>query len=105
MTAAERWRLARLRRAQGQFREALRQCVQIADSNDATWAPIALAEAMRITLGPLADPQQTLLLARRMRSAWPRHTLMIEVRAIECRALGQLGRGAECAVLQRNTAP
>ncbi|MBK7536461.1 MAG: hypothetical protein IPI49_14045 [Myxococcales bacterium] len=105
MTLAERWRLARLRRGQGKFQEALRECLAIADTRDVTWAPIALAEAMRLTLGPLADPQHTLQLARRMRSAWPRHTLMIETRAIECRALKQLGRSAECAVLERGATP
>lgn len=100
-TSADRWRLARLRRGQGKFREALAECLAIADSADPTWAPIALVEAARLTLGPLAEPHQTLELSRRMRSSWPKHTLLTEMRAIECRALKQLGRATECAVVER----
>lgn len=104
-TPADRWRLARLRRGQGKFQEALAECLALADSGDPTWAPIALVEAARLTLGPLAEPQQTLELSRRMRASWPKHTLLTEMRAIECRALKQLGRAAECAVVERMSAP
>lgn len=101
MPPADRWRLARLLRSQGKFREALVECLAIADSADPTWAPIALVEAARLTLGPLAEPHQTLELSRRMRASWPKHTLLTEMRAIECRALKQLGRATECAVVER----
>lgn len=95
-TLRERWRLCRLLRGQGKLDAAARECLTIADANDATWAPIALVEAIRIELGPLAAPERALELARRMEREWPSHQLAGEARELACRALQQLGRGAEC---------
>ena len=93
----DRWRDARLLRAQGKFAEAVAACLAIADAGDATWSPIALVEAVRIQVGPLAAPEQALALADRMLRDWPRDALKREAAALRCQALGQLGRASECA--------
>lgn len=62
------------------------------------WSPIALVEAMRIELGPLADPERALALAERTLHEWPADALVSEARELRCRALRQLGRGVECAI-------
>jgi hypothetical protein len=92
----DRWRAARLLRAQGRFADALSECLGIANAQDPMWSPIALVEAVRIELGPLADPERAIALVDRMVSEWPRHALVSEARALRCRALGELGRDAEC---------
>lgn len=93
----DRWRAARLLRGQGKFSAALAECLSIADARDPVWSPIALVEAVRIELGPLSHPERAVALADRMIRAWPGHTLVSEARELRCRALRQLGRGAECA--------
>jgi hypothetical protein len=93
----DRWHRARLFRSQGKLADAIAECLAIADTKDATWAPIALVEAARIYLGPLGDPEHAIATADRMLAAWPAASLAAEAREIRCRALGQLGRGAECA--------
>jgi hypothetical protein len=93
----DRWRTARLWRGQGRFAAALAECVAIADARDPVWSPIALVEAIRIALGPLADPERVLALADRMIRDWPDDAQTAEARALRCRALAQLGRSAECA--------
>jgi hypothetical protein len=93
----EQWRLARLLRGQGKFAEAIAECNVIVDAHDATWSPIALVEALRIYLGPLADPEHAIEVADRMLREWPDHQLVGETRALRCQALAQLGRGSECA--------
>lgn len=93
----EHWRTARLLRGQGRFADALAECVAIADAHDTLWSPIALVEAARIALGPLADPERAVRLCDRMLQEWPGDALIAETRELRCRALRQLGRGAECA--------
>jgi hypothetical protein len=92
----DRWRTARLLRAQGKFTAALAECLAIADARDPMWSPIALVEAVRIELGPLADPERAIALADRMIRAWPNDALASEARELRCRALRQLGRGEAC---------
>jgi hypothetical protein len=41
-----RWRHARLLRGQGKFKEALAECLAIADLDEPTWSPIALVDAI-----------------------------------------------------------
>lgn len=93
----EQWRLARLLRGQGKFAEAIAQCLAIADAHDPTWSPIALVEAIRIYLGPMAAPEQAVATADRLLREWSTHALASETRSLRCQALGQLGRGSECA--------
>jgi hypothetical protein len=88
----DRWHRARLFRSQGKLAEAIAECLAIADTNDTTWAPIALVEAARIYLGPLGDPEHAIATADRMIAAWPAASLAGEAREIRCRALTQLGR-------------
>jgi hypothetical protein len=92
----DRWHRVRLLRGQGQLDAAVRECLAIADLRDATWSPIALVEAVRIYVGPLADSERALALADRVLAEWPGDALADEARALRCRALDQLGRGAEC---------
>lgn len=100
VSIVDRWHEARLLRGQGHFAEAVAACVAIADTGDATWAPIALVEAIRIGLGPLVAPEQALALADRMLRDWPSNALGNETRALRCQALEQLGRAAECKLKQ-----
>ena len=93
----ERWRRARLLRAQGQAAAAAAACLDIADAADPTWSPIALVEAIRIDLDALSAPEAALAVADRMLAAWPAHPLAADARVLRCRALRQLGRAAECA--------
>ena len=92
----ERWRSARLLRSQGKFAEAIVECEAIAETHDATWAPIALVEAARIELGPLAAPERAITFVERFEREWSGNGLLPEARDLRCRALGQLGRGSEC---------
>jgi len=92
----DRWHTARLYRGQGKFAAALAECLAIADARDPTWSPIALVEAVRIALGPLADPDRAIALADRMLRDWPGDPLAAEARELRCRALRQLGR-RDCA--------
>jgi hypothetical protein len=92
----DRWRRARLRRGQGDFAGAIADCLAIADAHDATWSPIALLEAARIELGPRSSPERAIVLTERIEREWGAHQLAPEGRALRCRALRQLGRGAEC---------
>jgi len=92
----DHWRDARLLRGQGRFADAVHECLTIADAGDATWSPIALVEAVRIEAGPLADPEQAVVLADRAIREWPHDALIGEVRALRCQALGQLGRADDC---------
>jgi hypothetical protein len=96
MIIKDQWRLARLLRGQGKFAEAIAECEVIADAHDPTWSPIALVEAVRIYLSPLADPEHAIGIADRMLRDWPEHALVGETRALRCEALAQLGRGSEC---------
>jgi hypothetical protein len=96
-TVKDRWRTARQLRGQGQLDRAIAECLAIADARDATWSPIALVEAVRIELGPLADRERAIDLAERMLREWPSDALAPEARELRCRALRQLGRGGECA--------
>jgi len=93
----ERWRRARLLRAQGHADAALSACLDIAAAGDPTWSPIALVEAIRIELDARAAPEAALARADQMLARWPAHALIADTRALRCRALRQLGRGAECA--------
>jgi ferric-dicitrate binding protein FerR (iron transport regulator) len=93
-TPTERWRTVRLLRAQNKLGEAITECTRIADSGDATWAPIAILEAARIELGPRASPERSIEFADRLLRDWSNHTLAAEARELRCRALRQLGR--EC---------
>ncbi len=93
----DRWRRERVLRGQGKLAEALVECIAIADARDATWSPIALVEAVRIELDPLAQPERAIELADRMLREYPDHALAPEARDLRCDALRQLGRGAECA--------
>jgi hypothetical protein len=93
----DRWRTARLLRGQGKFARAVAECLAITDAADPTWSPIALIEAIRIELGPLADPERAIALADRMIRDWSADALVSEARELRCRALRQLGRAAECA--------
>lgn len=95
-TVNERWRSARLLRSQGKFAEAVVECEAIADMRDPTWAPIALVEAARIELGPLAAPERAITYVERFEREWSGNGLLPEARDLRCRALGQLGRGSEC---------
>jgi hypothetical protein len=96
-TVNERWRSARLLRSQGKFAEAIVECEAIADTHDATWAPIALLEAARIELGPLAAPERAVTYVERFEREWSGNGLLPEARDLRCRALGQLGRSSECS--------
>ncbi len=101
----DRWRVARLLRGQGRFAEAVTECLAIADARDATWSPIALLEAIRIELGPRADPERAIVLADRMVREWPRDALAAEARELRCRGLRQLGRGAGCGPSPSSPSP
>ncbi|MGE0868646.1 MAG: hypothetical protein AB7P03_08795 [Kofleriaceae bacterium] len=97
LSIKDRWRRARLLRAQAKFNEALADCEVIADANDPVWSPIALVEAARIYAGPLANPERAIQLADRMIREWPAATLTGEARTLRCQALAQLGRSPpEC---------
>lgn len=72
-------------------------------AHDRTWSPIALVEAARIELGPQSAPERVLALVDRFERKWPAHTLAPEARELRCRALRQLGRGAECAPADAGT--
>lgn len=100
-TIKDRWRTARTLRGQGQLDRAVAECLAIADARDATWSPIALVEAVRIELGPLADPGRAIELVERMLREWPDDALAPEARELRCRALRQLGRGGECGAVPR----
>ena len=65
------------------------------------WSPIALVEAVRIELGPLADPERAIALADRVLREWSADALVSEARELRCRALRQLGRSDECAPAQQ----
>ncbi|HEY3803943.1 MAG TPA: hypothetical protein VGL61_15110 [Kofleriaceae bacterium] len=104
-TVTDRWRSARLFRSQGKFDAAIAECVAIADSGDRTWAPIALVEAARIELGPLAAPERAIAYVDRFTREWPGNELDPEARDLRCRALTQLGRGAECTTPDAGVAP
>jgi hypothetical protein len=97
LSIKERWRRARLLRAQGSYQRALAESLVIVDAKDATWSSIALVEAIRICNGPLADPDQALALADRFLREWPSSSLATEVRQLRCHALGQLGRTDGCS--------
>jgi hypothetical protein len=99
-TVNERWRSARLLRSQGKFADAIVECEAIADTHDATWAPIALVEAARIELGPLAAPERAITYVERFEREWSGNGLLPQARDLRCRALGQLGRGGECGSKQ-----
>jgi hypothetical protein len=101
-TLVERWRRARLLRGQGRFADALALCLDIARERDPTWSPIAQLEAARIALDGLVDPARAEELARQLETDWPRHALVMEARAVACRAATQLGRDADCV---RPTSP
>jgi hypothetical protein len=88
----ERWRQARLLRGLGMVADARPLGVAIGDARDPVWSPIALVEAVRIALGPLAAPERAIELADRMLRAWPKDPLAGEARSLRCRALSQLGR-------------
>jgi len=88
-------------RSQGRDAAALAECLAIADAHDAMWSPIALIEAVRIELGPVADPQRAIALAARMIRDWPADPLVGEARELRCRAPRQLGRDNECAPTPR----
>jgi hypothetical protein len=92
----DRWRTARLLRGQGRFTAALTECLAIADARDPMWSPIALVEAIRIEIAPLAAPERSIALADRMIREWPDDPLVAEARELRCRALRQLGRASEC---------
>jgi hypothetical protein len=100
-TIKDRWHTARLLHGQGKFTDAVTACLEIADQRDATWSPIALIEAVRIELGPLADPDRAIALADRMLRDWPANALAPEARELRCRALRQLGRGDACGAAPR----
>lgn len=68
----------------------------VRDAHDPLWSPIALVEAIRIELGPLADPERAIALADRMVREWSSDALSSEARELRCRALRQLGRAEEC---------
>ena len=89
---ADRWRDARKLRAEGHFDAAIAACVALAEARDPTWSPIALVEAARIALGPIAAPERAVALADRFAAEWPAHALAAEVRDLRCRALSRLGR-------------
>ena len=71
-TLAERWRAARLYRAQARFDDAIAECATIADAHDQTWSPIALVEAARIEIGPRAAPERAIVLVDRFDASGPR---------------------------------
>jgi len=50
-------------------------------AHDPIWSPIALVEAVRIELGPLADPERAIALADRVIREWPADALVSEARA------------------------
>jgi len=93
----DRWRFARLLRGRGEFAAAVTECIAIGDARDPTWSPIALIEAVRIELGPLAEPERAIALSDRMLRDWPRDPLASEARELRCRALRQLGRDPVCS--------
>lgn len=93
----ERWRRERVLRGQGKLDAALAECAAIADAHDATWSPIALVEAARIELDAASDPERALAAADRLLRDYPTHALAAETRDLRCRALSELGRGAECS--------
>jgi hypothetical protein len=95
-TTKDHWRLARLRRSQGNFVEALSECDIVVQSKDPVWAPIALIEQARIHLGPLTNPEQAIAAAQQFEATFSKHPLAPEAREIRCRALQQLGRPQEC---------
>ncbi|MGE0550309.1 MAG: hypothetical protein AB7O24_03700 [Kofleriaceae bacterium] len=102
LTIKDRWRRARLLRSQAKFKQALADCVAIADANDPVWSPIALVEATRIYAGPLASPEQAIRSADRLLRDWPTAELASEARKLRCQAHAALGRTpTECKSVPR----
>ena len=71
--------------------------VALALTPDGDALVVALVEAIRIELDARAAPEAALARADQMLARWPAHALIADTRALRCRALRQLGRGAECA--------
>ena len=86
-TANERWREIRKLRAENRLDAAVTGCIALADQKDPTWSPIALVEAIRIELGPLAAPERAIELADRMLREWPQHALAPETRELRKQAI------------------
>jgi hypothetical protein len=86
-TANERWREIRTLRGEGRLEAAVKACIALADQSDPTWSPIALVEAIRIEMGPLAAPERAIELADRMLREWPQHALAGETRELRKQAI------------------
>lgn len=92
LSAKERYRRARLLRAQGDPAAALRELTTVVDTADETWAPLALVELVRTELEALAAPERAIVSADRFIARYPAHALVAEVRTLRCRARTQLGQ-------------
>lgn len=90
-SAKDRYRRARLARAQGDPVAALAELTAVVDTGDATWAPLAMIETLRIELDVNASPERAIAAADTFAARWPGHSLAAEVRALRCRARQQLG--------------
>jgi hypothetical protein len=97
----ERWRRARQLRGQGHPREALAILDQLANSGDAVWSPIAVAEAMRIEGSVIGEPREVIRLGDAFLARYPKHALVREVTELVCRAhraLGETQLPSACAL-------
>src|SRR5262249_11376920 len=90
---SERYRRARLLRAQGDAARARAELVVLVREADPTWAPLAEVEMARIDLDALAQPERAVADCDAFLARWSAHPLAADVRTLRCRALAQLGRG------------
>lgn len=85
----EEWRRARLFRGQGRYSDALAVLDHIAASGDATWAPLALIEKMRLYADDLLLPAKVIDAGDAFLREYPAHALRPDVLSLHCAAYRQ----------------
>lgn len=90
-TTSEQWQRARLLRAQGKTRAALAALRELAASPDATWAPLAIIEQIRIQRDISVDAPAIISLGREFHRRFPGHALTDEVMSMVCPVLRRKG--------------
>lgn len=85
------WREARLQIGQGEYQKASALLDEVVQRKSATWAPIALAELVRLHTGPLSQPAQALALGEDFLRKFPNHPLERDLQNLLCEAARQGG--------------
>ena len=93
-SSAERWRAAREHIRAGRARRAAVELRVLAESDDATWAPLAAAERARLLADTLSLHAQAVSVAETFMVRFPTHPLRLEVAEVRCRSLRALGRAS-----------